>query len=74
VAQVELTESEVMPTRQPVINETVIQPCQACTQRNRTVQRNQTRYSNNAPSGRIVHRRTKMLSVPLYLADSDLSD
>jgi hypothetical protein len=74
VAQVELTESEVMPTRQPIINETVIQPCQACTHRNRTVPRNQIRYSNNAPSGRIVHRRTKMSSVPLYLADSDLSD
>jgi hypothetical protein len=63
-----------MPTRQPIINETVIQPCQACTHRNRTVPRNQIRYSNNAPSGRIVHRRTKMSSVPLYLADSDISD
>jgi hypothetical protein len=74
VAQVELTESEVMPTRQPIINETVIQLCQACTHCNRTVQRNQIRYSNNAPSGRIVHRCTKMSSVPLYLAESDLSD
>jgi hypothetical protein len=73
VAQMEMVSE--MPTRQPVIAETVLQPCPSCTGTNprRMVPRSTVRYPNPQNS-RIVYRRTKMSSVPLYLADSDLSD
>jgi hypothetical protein len=73
VAQMEMVPE--MPTRQPVIAETILQPCPSCTGTNprRMVPRSTVRYPNPQNS-RIVYRRTKMSSVPLYLADSDLSD
>jgi hypothetical protein len=73
VAQMEMVPE--MPTRQPVIAETILQPCPSCTGTNprRMVPRSTVRYPNPQNS-RIVYRRTKMSSVPLYLGDSDLSD
>jgi hypothetical protein len=77
VAQMEMITEPAMPTRQPIISETVLQPCTQCSMRRTgTVPRSNVRYPQypQGPSGKIVYRRTKMSSVPLYLADSDLSD
>jgi hypothetical protein len=73
----EMITEPAMPTRQPIISETVLQPCTQCSMRRTgTVPRSNVRYPQypQGPSGKIVYRRTKMSSVPLYLADSNLSD